>query len=93
MLALAVLLTQLASDFNINACADNISSSANLLLFNAINKYHPLLLYVATLGLISIVMLTYQPLNIYKTKSSALYISSFTTYIMLIILTTMYAGS
>jgi cytochrome c biogenesis factor len=93
MLALAVLLTQLASDFNINACADNISSSANLLLFNAINKYHPLLLYVATLGLISIVILTYQPLNIYKTKSSALCISSFTTYIMLIILTTMYAGS
>jgi cytochrome c biogenesis factor len=70
-------------------CTNNV----NLLLFNSINKYHPLLLYTSVL-ILMLLAINYSYANgVYKARIYLNNVSRFWVKALVIIVTTMYAGS
>jgi cytochrome c biogenesis factor len=70
-------------------CTNNV----NLLLFNSINKYHPLLLYTSVL-ILMLLTINYSYANgVYKARIYLNNVSRFWVKALVTIVTTMYAGS
>ena len=93
LLSVPLFLSKLLTNLNNNIFNDNINNSTNLLLFNSINKYHPLLLYLVVIGIIcSSISMFYNSKSAKNTSLNSYY---FTTIgvILTAILITMYAGS
>lgn len=93
LLIIPLFSAKLLTNFSNSIFNDNINSSANLLLFNSINKYHPLLLYLVVIGIICLSTSIIYNSKLNKNTSLNSHYLTTTVAIVTTILLTMYAGS
>lgn len=93
VLLLTIYITYLVNNLNVTSSVFSMHSNANLLLFNSINKYHPLLLYIVVITILSCTFVSTHSTKIKKCVNSVTRFSDLFIFTSFVILTTMYAGS